>query len=103
MFSVLSITLFLSKLFPTTGFQIITEPRSTEDFPCPGSHKLSVRPLQTGTMLAISKHYFGGIIPGGASQFLEGSKPGGTWGKSSDQRLFRQNVSKHIKASSPSV
>ena len=43
MFTVLSITLFLSKLFPTIGFQIITEPRSTEDSPCPGSYKLSVR------------------------------------------------------------
>ena len=36
-----------------------------------------------------------------ASQFLQGSKSGGTCGNSNDQRPLRQKVSKHIKASSP--
>jgi hypothetical protein len=32
-----------STLFPTTGFQIITEPSSLEDLPCRGSDKPSIR------------------------------------------------------------
>jgi hypothetical protein len=43
MFTVPRFTFALSKLFPTAGFQIITEPCSTEDLPCLGSDKLSKR------------------------------------------------------------
>jgi len=35
--------LLFARLFPTTGFQIITERCSTEDSPCAGSDKLLLR------------------------------------------------------------
>jgi len=49
----------LTRLFPTTGFQIITEPGSLEDFPCRGIDKLS----NSGRNMDFS----GGI----ATEFLE--------------------------------
>ena len=40
----------LSRLFPTIGFQIITEPSSPEDLPCRGSDKLSILDNRTMTV-----------------------------------------------------
>jgi hypothetical protein len=48
--SLLSSTNFaFTRLFPPTGFQIITEPSSPEDLPCRGSDKLSDRCLEGWT------------------------------------------------------
>lgn len=70
-----------SRLFPTVGFQIITEPSSPEDSPSTGSCKLSTRPANGAGSAPDSKRYFeeslaplapfrrlraGGLIRGGA-------------------------------------
>src|SRR5438034_18363 len=45
-------------MFPTVGFQIITERGSLEDLPCPGSDKLSIRHEYPALFRWDSKEYF---------------------------------------------
>jgi len=70
----------LAGLFPTVGFQIITEPRSLEDSPCPEIRQSSLSGATLRSFAAYCKRYFGrGHLPLAWRTVFESKRPVPDW------------------------